>query len=117
MASVRCRNGRWYYRITVSKAGKKKYIERGGFDSSETAIEASRSLNKALLGYETSVGLYNYEKLVNEAFRRFPEGHPYHIPLLLGYKYAMSIEEIFDLEIQDVNMTEHKLKELYLDDE
>jgi hypothetical protein len=29
----------------------------------------------------------------------------------------MSVKEIFDLEIQDVNMVEHKLKELYLDDE
>ena len=40
MASVREKNGRWYYRITLTSNGKHKYIERGSYDTEEDALEA-----------------------------------------------------------------------------
>ena len=40
MATAREKNGRWYYRITISSNGKNKYIERGSFDTRKKAIEA-----------------------------------------------------------------------------
>lgn len=40
MATAREKNGRWYYRITVSSNGKSKYLERGSFASKEEAILA-----------------------------------------------------------------------------
>ena len=40
MASTRQKNGKWYYRITLSSNGKNKYIERGSFDTKEEALEA-----------------------------------------------------------------------------
>lgn len=43
MASAREKNGKFYYRITVSSCGKTKYIERGSYESKEEALEAGTS--------------------------------------------------------------------------
>lgn len=40
MATTREKNGRWYYRITVSENGKSKYLERGSFATKEEALTA-----------------------------------------------------------------------------
>lgn len=42
MASAREKNGKWYYRITVSSSGKSKYLERGSFPTKNEALEAGR---------------------------------------------------------------------------
>lgn len=42
MASAREKNGKWYYRITVTTQGKVKYLERGSYDTKEDAIEAGQ---------------------------------------------------------------------------
>ncbi len=42
MATAREKNGKWYYRITVSSKGKRKYIERGSFKTKKEAIEAGQ---------------------------------------------------------------------------
>ena len=42
MATAREKNGKWYYRITVSSKGKRKYIERGSFKTKKEAIEAGK---------------------------------------------------------------------------
>lgn len=39
MASVREKNGRWYYRITLTSNGKHKYIERGSYATEKEAME------------------------------------------------------------------------------
>ena len=38
MATAREKNGRWYYRITISSKGKNKYLERGSFLSKDEAL-------------------------------------------------------------------------------
>lgn len=40
MATTRQRNGRWYFRITLSTNGRTRYIERGSYDSEEEALLA-----------------------------------------------------------------------------
>ena len=40
MASTRQKNGKWYYRITLSSNGKSKYLERGSFETKEEAKKA-----------------------------------------------------------------------------
>ena len=43
MASVRQKNGKWYYRITLTVGdGSHKYIERGSWKSKKEALEAGR---------------------------------------------------------------------------
>ena len=42
MATAREKNGRWYYRITVSSNGRSKYLERGSFKTKEEAITAGK---------------------------------------------------------------------------
>lgn len=48
MASTRLKNGKWYYRITLSSNGKNKYIERGSFATREEAKEAGENHEKKL---------------------------------------------------------------------
>lgn len=43
MASVREKNGKWYYRITMSSSGKTKYLERGSFPTKKEALEAGKA--------------------------------------------------------------------------
>lgn len=48
MASARLKNGKWYYRITLSSNGKSRYIERGSFATEEEAKEAGEKHEKQL---------------------------------------------------------------------
>ena len=43
MASTRQKNGKWYYRITLSSNGKSKYLERGSFESKKEAEDAGKN--------------------------------------------------------------------------
>lgn len=227
MATAREKNGRWYYRITISSKGKRKYLERGSFATKKEAIEAGRDhesklkrggsiftpthitygdlaeewittyaptmykqntitthrktlknyILPVLKDYEVSaittmdlqkiindqtpnhtkygldkihsslVKTFDYaivsgyiartplnglimpqkrsiamrmtkpsreqkscEKgLINAIFDRFPEGHPCHIPLLLGYRCGLRLGEAYGLCIEDVDRRERKL--------
>lgn len=40
MATAREKNGKWYYRITITSQGRRKYIERGSFRTKREAIDA-----------------------------------------------------------------------------
>ena len=42
MATAREKNGRWYYRITLSTNGRNKYLERGSFSTREEALQAGK---------------------------------------------------------------------------
>lgn len=122
MASAREKNGRWYYRITISESGKKKYIERGGYFTKDEALEAGIEYEKSIKPIRDISNHVQYKniddlvKLVTVIFERFPEGHPYHIPLLLSYKYGLDKDYIFNLQISDVNRREHILGDLYLEE-
>ena len=48
MASTRQKNGKWYYRITLSSNGKSKYLERGSFETKEEAKKAGENLEQML---------------------------------------------------------------------
>lgn len=227
MATAREKNGRWYYRITVSSNGKRKYIERGSFGSQEEALEFGSDYerkikqgaaifipkritygdlceewiteyapivykpntiathrktlrnyilpvireydlsaidSKILQGiintetpHHTRDGLnkihatlaktFNYaigrgyiirsplegvvmpqkrsivaksikpsrgrkscsKGLINAIFDRFPEGHPCHLPLLLGYRCGLRLGEAYGLFVDDLDRKGHKL--------
>ena len=49
------------------------------------------------------------KELVNAIFNRFPEGHPCHIPLLLGYRCGLRLGEAYGLTIDDIDRKERKL--------
>ena len=40
MASAREKNGKWYYRITITSDGKAKYLERGSYSTRKEALDA-----------------------------------------------------------------------------
>ena len=49
MASVRQKNGKWYYRITLTVGdGSHKYIERGSWSSKKEALEAGKEAERLL---------------------------------------------------------------------
>lgn len=61
MASVRQKNGKWYYRITITDSnGKHRYIERGSFDSKR---EAQKEGNKAEVEYKTSETVFRRKNM------------------------------------------------------
>lgn len=227
MATAREKNGRWYYRITVSSNGKRKYIERGSFNTREDALRAGteyernikqgvsifipkritygdlcdewitdyapmiykpntiathkKTLKNYILPvlkeydisaidtklvqgiintetpYHTKDGLnkihatlaktFNYgigcgyicrtplegvvmpkrrsivaksikpsreakscsKELIKAIFDRFPEGHPCHIPLLLGYRCGLRLGEAYGVFIDDLDRKGHRL--------
>lgn len=229
MASAREKNGKWYYRITLSSCGKTKYIERGSYPTKREALDAGRAhelkikrgdvifiprritygdmaeewiteyaptvykentikthkktlkhyILPVLKEYEVSIidskmlqdiinsetpnhtwhGLdkihatlrksFDYailagyaskdpldgvtmpkirsikaqtlkpsretktcpKRLVNAIFDRFPEGHPCHIPLLLGYRCGLRLGEAYGVLIEDVD---YRNKRLYV---
>lgn len=39
MATARQKNGKWYYRITISSNGERRYIERGGYRTKKEALD------------------------------------------------------------------------------
>ena len=40
---------------------------------------------------------------IRRIFERFPEGHPMHIPLVLGYRCGLRLGEAFALQWEDVD--------------
>ena len=227
MASAREKNGKWYYRITVSSSGKTKYIERGSYPTRKEALDAGaahelklkrgevifipkritygdmanewlttyaptlykettlkthkkvlknyilpvikdydisavdtlilqtiindetanhtwhgldkvRSTLNKTFDYAIKVGYLNKtpvegltmpkirsikaqtlkptresktcsKGLINAIFDRFPEGHPCHIPLLLGYRCGLRLGEAYGLCINDIDRVNKKL--------
>lgn len=227
MASVREKNGRWYYRITITSDGKVKYLERGSYSTKEEAQEAGElheaklkrgdvifipkritygdmaaewlrdvapsiykestikthrkvlknyilpvikdydisavdcKVLQAIINNETEnhtwhgldkihstlsktfdyairAGYLNKtplnglvmpqirsiqaqtlkpsretktcpKRLVNAIFDRFPEGHPCHIPLLLGYRCGLRLGEVYGLYIDDIDRMNKRL--------
>ncbi len=227
MASARQKNGKWYYRITVTSSGKTSYIERGSFPTKEEALYAGEAheqklkrgdvifiprritygdmcnewlteyaptvykattikthkkvLNnyifpvikdydisavdtkvlQAIINNETANHTYHGldkihstlnktfdyaivsgylnktplnglvmpkirsiraqtlkpsresktcpKRLINAIFDRFPEGHPGHIPLLLGYRCGLRLGEAYGLLIEDFDRVNRRL--------
>ena len=46
------------------------------------------------------------KELVNAIFARFPEGHPCHIPLLLGYRCGLRLGEAYGVCVDDIDRKE-----------
>ena len=49
------------------------------------------------------------KRLINAIFDRFPEGHPCHIPLLLGYRCGLRLGEAYGVLIDDIDRRNRKL--------
>ena len=49
------------------------------------------------------------KELVNAIFKRFPEGHPCFIPLILGYRCGLRLGEAYGVLIDDIDRKGHKL--------
>lgn len=99
MASVRCRNGRYYYRVTVrDQNGKRHWIEHGGFSSYNAAKEAGDFAYPGIPYIKTT------EHLRDLIFERFSEKSTAYIPLLLLYYTGCSIKEAYNMKIDDVDL-------------
>lgn len=48
-------------------------------------------------------------EVLNRIFERFPEGHPSHVPLMLGYHCGLRIGEVFGLTWDDVDLEHGEL--------
>lgn len=96
MASIRYRNGRYYWRRVVRGSdGKRHWQERGGFASFSEALAAAPK--KVYPPFQLT------DHLVQIIFERFPEKHPAHIPLKLMYYTGCTLEEAYDIRIDDVD--------------
>lgn len=227
MATAREKNGKWYYRITISSKGKRKYLERGSYRTKREALDAGHEhecklkrgeviftptkitygdmaeewittyapikykqntitthrktlrnyilpvlkdydvaaidtrliqdlINKEVPNHtrygldkihSTLVKTFDYgivtgyiartplngvvmplkrsiaaqtlkpsreqrscpKRLINAIFDRFPEGHPCHIPLLLGYRCGLRLGEAYGICIDDVDRVNRTL--------
>jgi integrase len=49
------------------------------------------------------------KSLITAIFERFPEGHPCHIPLLLGYRCGLRLGEVYGLLIDDFDRANRTL--------
>ncbi len=59
----------------------------------EVRIPTNRSTETLQL--HSSPHMYLPRDLIEKIFERFPEGHPSHIPLMLGYKCGLRLGEVF----------------------
>lgn len=108
MASVRLRNGRYYYRATVKGFDNKyHYIEHGGFNTYDEAYEAG---NFAYPRKRYPKHFTCTRHLADLVFERFPEKHPAHLPLKLIYLYELSPREVYSLKISDVDFSSKTLR-------
>lgn len=48
MATARQKNGKWYFRITLTTNGRSKYLERGSFPTKEEAVEAGKDFESKI---------------------------------------------------------------------
>lgn len=106
MASVRFRNGKYYYRATIKDAnGKTHWIEHGSFSTYEEAYNAG---NFAYPRQRKSFICTRH--LADIIFERFPESHPAHIPLKLIYLYGLTPKEVYSLKVSDINLKDRIMK-------
>ena len=52
---------------------------------------------------------YLNKDVIDDLFRRFPEGHPCHIPLILGYRCGLRLGEAFAVTWEDINFKDGTL--------
>ena len=53
--------------------------------------------------------VYISQDMINKIFERFPEGHPSHIPLMIGYHTGLRLAEIFALTWNDIDFDNYTL--------
>lgn len=53
--------------------------------------------------------VYIPKERMKEIFERFPEGHPSHLPLMLGYKCGLRLGEVFGLCWEDIDFEKKTL--------
>lgn len=106
MASVRFRNGKYYYRATIKDSyGKTHWIEHGSFSTYEEALKAGNFAYPKKTKHH-----FNCTRHVADIiFERFPETHPAHIPLKLIYLYGLSPKEVYNIRIRDINLEDRLL--------
>ena len=108
MAYIRRRGNRYYWRCTIrDQNGKRHWIERGGYDSYEEAVAAIKvpKAEELVIPFEMT------EHLAEMIFARFPEKHPAHIPLKLMYYTGCTLEEAYDIRIDDVDFENERWKD------
>lgn len=100
---------------------------------SYNTLDAVRGLLRAIFGYATSLNLIPYspandlkkiksvgkapkrktrtrphsfitEEEIDKIFKRFPEGHPSHLPLMLAYHCGLRSGEIYALTWEDIDL-------------
>lgn len=114
MASVRERNGRFYFRVTIRQNGKYKYIERGSFATYE---EAYLQGNKLYPAKRRKKNLTVTDHLADLIFKKYPEGSEQFLPLFLIYYLGASVEEAYSISEEEINFKERRWLSYKLDDE
>ena len=74
MASAREKNGKWYYRITLTSCGKTKYLERGSYETKRDALEAGRAHELKLKRGDSDIFIptkITYGDMVDEWFANY----------------------------------------------
>ena len=73
----------------------------------EVRIPTNRSTETLQL--HSSPHMYLSRDLIGKIFERFPEGHPSHIPLMLGYKCGLRIGEVFAITWDCVDLEKGRI--------
>lgn len=71
--------------------------------TSSVSVRADGKKNGARRGAKPRA--YIEKEWIQKIFQQFPEGHPDHIPLLLGYKLGLRIGEAYALTIDDFDFS------------
>lgn len=114
MASVRFRNGKYYFRVTLYDKDIKacKWIERGPYKSKEEALAAANRT------FPRKEGIEEFAKTFDEKiFELFLENHPAYIPLKTMYYTRCSVDEAYDMKIDDIDFENKRWLSYNLNDE
>ncbi len=74
----------------------------------EVRIPTARS--NETLQLRTAPHVYLQQDIINKIFDRFPETHPSHIPLMLGYRCGLRLGEVFAITWDCVDLERGKIE-------
>lgn len=99
--SVRYRYGSWRIRKVVKdENGKRHWLERGPYRTKEEALLCEPYVH---FTYIPTPEFKITEDMVKAIFQMYPPSSPYYVPLILGYKYGVPLEDAYKVSERDLD--------------
>lgn len=114
MPSVRCKNGRYYYRVSKKIGDKWMSIERGSFATYDEAFIAGC---KAFPSQRRKKLIHINNHIEEIIFAKYPEETEAFLPLFLIRRCHVTPKEVYNLCEEDLDLTIGTWNDIFLDDE